>query len=256
MTWLRIGALISAVVFASGLAACAPGRSAGGPNGATGASASPPASASSAAAGDSPSIPAGSPIEPAAELAVECDGTTTDIPSPAVRARADGVHVRFSNTSGKTLDFGIDEAAGLPLLGDSVAPEGAAFVYTLGTGGYRLGCGGPQTAFEVVDPDRQYTPVDLACPTSGTTATSDYGEDARGPKGTVLDIARMELFGLMPGDVVERAGYPASDGDQLVRVVRNGQVVAVIAYADDGHGGWLVGTTRTCPGSRINVGAP
>jgi hypothetical protein len=254
MTWIRIGALISAVVLAFSLAACAPGGNSASPNGSAGASASGPALSADAAG--STSIPAGGPIEPAAELEIRCDGTTTVIPSPAVRARADGVHLRFSNTSGKTLEFGIDEAARLPLVGDSVAPEGAAFVYTLGTAGYRLGCGGPQATFTVVDTDGNYTSVELACPTSGTTGTSDYGEDARGPKGTVLDVARMEIHGLAPGDVVERAGYPASDGDQLVRVVRNGLVLAVIAYADDGHGGWLVGMTRMCPGSRITVGAP
>jgi hypothetical protein len=72
----------------------------------------------------------------------------------------------------------------------------------------------------------------------------------------VLDVARAQLRGLEPADVIERAGYPEAAGDQAVRVVRNGEVIALVGYVADGHGGWLVGATRSCPGSGVGIEAP
>ena len=198
-----------------------------------------------------------SPDDAPAELRVTCDGTATHIAVPRVRTRVDGIHVRFANASGQMLPFGVDDATGLAMFGDSVPVEGGAFVYAIGTGVYRLGCGGPAVAFAVVDPDGIYTSTDLGCGNgSGTTGTVDYAETARGRQGSVVDVARLELRGLRPGDLVEPAGYPAAAGERLVRVVRAGRVVAILAYADDGHGGWLIGTTRTCPGAGITVEGP
>lgn len=191
-----------------------------------------------------------SPVEALSVLQVACDGTRTDVPTPLVRTQPDGIHIHFTNTSGRTLDFSIEDVGG-----DGFPVVGGTFVYTFGPGSYRLTCGGTQTAFAVVDPDRLYAPAELGC-ASGTTGTSDYGAGARGPRGSLLDVARTELRGLQPGDVVEHAGYPQAAGDQLVRVVRQGQVVAVLGYADDGHGGWLIGGTRTCSGSNVTVVSP
>jgi len=198
---------------------------------------------------------AASPVEAPSKLEVACDGTRTDIPTPLVRAQADGIHIHFANTSGHELAFGIEDATGLALLGDSIPVVGGTFVYTFGTGSYRLTCGGTQTAFAVVDPDRLYAPAELGC-ASGTTGMSDYVSGARGPRGSLLDVARTELRGLQSGDVVEHAGYPQAAGDQFVRVVRHGEVVAVLGYADDGHGGWLLGGTRACSGSNITTVLP
>ena len=194
------------------------------------------------------------PNDALAELLVTCDGTATRIPLPRVRARADGIHVRFANTSGQALPFDVDDATGLAMFGDSVPVGGGAFVYTIGTGVYHLGCGGRFATFAVVDPDGIYASTDLGCGNgSGTTGIVDYAESARGIQGSVLDVARLELRGLRAGDLVEPAGYPAAAGERLVRVVRAGRAVAVLGYADDGHGGWLISTTRTCPGAGITV---
>jgi hypothetical protein len=132
------------------------------------------------------------------------------------------------------------------------------YVYPFAPGGYQIDCNGSLTAFAVVDPDRFYTTPQLSCDVqgSGTTGGSDYGEGATGPRGPVLGIARMELRGLEPGDVVEHAGYAAAVDDQLVRVVRDGMVVAVLGYSPDGQGGWLLVSTRTCPGSDITTVIP
>lgn len=199
---------------------------------------------------------AASPVEAPSKLEVACDGTRADIPTPLVRAQADGIHIHFANTSGHELAFGIEDATGLALLGDSNPVVGGTFVYTFGTGNYQLTCGGTTASpFAVVDPDRLYTPSEVGCG-GGTIGTSDYAAGARGPRGSLLDVARTELRGLQSGDVVEHAGYPQAAGDQFVRVVRHGEVVAVLGYADDGHGGWLLGGTRACSGSNITTVLP
>jgi hypothetical protein len=197
-----------------------------------------------------------SPVEAPSKLEVACDGTRADIPTPLVRAQADGIHIHFANTSGHELAFGIEDATGLALLGDSIPVVGGTFVYTFGPGSYQLTCGGTTASpFAVVDPDGLYAASEVGC-AGGTTDSSDFVAGARGPRGSLLDVARTELRGLQPGDVVEHAGYPQAAGDQFVRVVRHGEVVAVLGYADDGHGGWLLGGTRACPGSNITTVLP
>jgi len=191
-----------------------------------------------------------SPVEAPSELEVACDGTRTDIGTPLVSTQPDGIHIHFTNTSGRALDFSIEDVGG-----DGFPVVGGTFVYTFGPGSYRLTCGGTQTAFAVVDPDRLYAPAELGC-ASVTTGTADYVAGARGPRGSLLDVARTEFRGLEPGDVVEHAGYPQAAGNQLVRVVRHGEVVAVLEYTDDGHGGWLISVTRTCSGSNVTVSPP
>jgi flavin-dependent dehydrogenase len=47
---------------------------------------------------------------------------------------------RFANASGQMLPFGVDDATGLAMFGDSVPIGGGTFVFTLGTGVYHLGC--------------------------------------------------------------------------------------------------------------------
>lgn len=194
-----------------------------------------------------------SPVEALSVLQVACDGTRTDVPTPLVRTQPDGIHIHFTNTSGREQTFGIEGAFG----GETIPAVGGTFVYaTFGPGSYQLTCGGTTASpFAVVDPGGLYTASELLCD-SQFSSTSDYGAGARGPRGSLLDVARTELRGLQPGDVVEHAGYPQAAGDQLVRVVRQGQVVAVLGYADDGHGGWLIGGTRTCSGSNVTVVSP
>jgi hypothetical protein len=194
---------------------------------------------------------AASPVQAPSELRVTCDGTRTDIPTPLVKTQADGIHIQVANTSGQVLTFGIDGQFG----GETIPAVGGTYVYTFGTGSYQLTCGGTASTFVVVDPDLLYTPAELLCD-GQSSSTSDYGQGATGPRGSLLDIARMELRGLQPGDVIEHAGYPRSVGGQSVRVVRLGEAVAILGYADDGHGGWLIGGTRTCSGSNITTVSP
>jgi hypothetical protein len=249
-----IGAVISVAILLFVAVACSPAGLAVS----SGDAATATSSAPSADPNDGPAAaPSASPAEPSADLRVVCDGAGTDIPTPFVKTQPDGVHIRFANTSGQPLDFGLDDATGLAMLGDGIPVEGATFIYTIGTGRYQIGCGESRVAFAVIDPDRLYRPTRLDCnDASGTTGTTDYADDARGPRGALLDVAKAELQGLRPGDVVEPAGYPKAADEHLVRVVRSGRVVAVLGYADDGHGGWLISGTRACAGSHVTVEVP
>jgi hypothetical protein len=220
-----------------------------------------PSPSSSASAIASPAqtsaAPARDVVAPAV-LVVACDGIRTDVAIPRVRARPDGVHLRFTNSTGAQLMFSIDDASGLAILGEAIDGAGGETVETFGTGDYAVSCGGPVAPFAVVDPDGVYVPASLSCPVggSGTSGSTDFGQGATGPRGPVLDVARDELRGLKSDDTVEHAGYPRSTGEQLVRVVRAGEVIALLTYAADGNGGWLNIETITCPDSDITVAVP
>jgi hypothetical protein len=193
-----------------------------------------------------------SPVSAVAVLQVDCDGSTVVIPTPRVKAAADGVHVHVTNASTGTIDYGIDDLFGGGF-GDSLPPEGGTFAYAFGPGEYRLSCGAATATFAVVDPDGFYTPATCSDPGSGTIGSWDYAEGATGARGSLIDVAGKQLRGLKPGDVLEHAGYPEAAGAQLVRVVRDGEVLAVLTFTDDGHGGWLISTMRSCSGSDLTI---
>ena len=220
----------------------------------------PSSSASAIASLSQTSTAPASDVVAPAVLVVACDGIRTDVAIPRVRARPDGVHLQFTNSSGGDLAFSIDEAGGLALLGDSVPTAGGEAVETFAIGDYLVTCGGEGAPFTVVDPDHAYVPAQLTCAGdaggSGTSGSTDYGPGATGPHGSPVEVARLELRGLQPNDVVEPAGYPRAAGDQLVRVVRDGQVIAVVAYMADGSGGSLLGGTSSCAGSGITAEQP
>jgi hypothetical protein len=70
-------------------------------------------------------------------------------------------------------------------------------------------------------------------------------KDATAFGGDPVEVIRQHLSGLEYDDAVERAGYPQSD-KPIVRVRRNGDVVAMATFRDDGQGGWRIETLVTC----------
>jgi hypothetical protein len=52
---------------------------------------------------------------------------------------------------------------------------------------------------------------------------------------------------LREGGVVEVAGYPKSRERRIVRVVRDGRVVATVAFTA-GSGGWVEDSSSNCAG--------
>ncbi len=75
----------------------------------------------------------------------------------------------------------------------------------------------------------------------------EYAEYAEGGVGEPRDIVALTSAhlrrDLRPGDLVERAGY-ARPGSRVVRVVRDGRVVATIRYL--GAGGIRLHEEATC----------
>lgn len=200
-------------------------------------------------------LPSPAPSSPvvAAQVGATCDGSLAAIAAPTVQAQVDGVHLLVENTSGQPLDFGIEDGTGLALQGNSVPGASGAYTYDLAPGTYRFACNTSIVPFTVVDPGAHYVSPQLSCatPGSGTTGTTDFAPGARGPAGPVLDVVRQQLRGIEPSDVVELAGYLPANSDRLVRVVRDGQVIAVVGATADGHDGWLIGAPRACPDSGI-----
>ena len=154
--WLSM-AMIGIVI-----AGCSPTGMTVGPQG----SAEPPGPAqpsSSPSSAASRTTPEASPVAVPSELDAACDGTRADIPTPFVRAQADGIHIHVANTSGTALDVQIEDASGATLLGETIPIVGGTFISTFGPGDYRITCGTTGTPFAVVDPDRLFTPSELIC---------------------------------------------------------------------------------------------
>jgi hypothetical protein len=79
---------------------------------------------------------------------------------------------------------------------------------------------------------------------------TDYVSGAKGEVGDPVELSRHHFQGLQAGDVVERAGYPGSAYPK-VRVVRAGQVIALVKYRPDESGGWLRDQVSICDGSGL-----
>jgi hypothetical protein len=75
-----------------------------------------------------------------------------------------------------------------------------------------------------------------------------YAPGARGKKGDLARIVRRGLSDrLREGDAVELAGYLESRDRRIVRVVRDGRVVATVAFTASSSG-WLEDSSSNCAG--------
>jgi hypothetical protein len=216
----------------------------------------------------------GDPVADTATVACSPEGTTLDVVS--VRPRPDGVHLQVENLS--------DEERMLLLYrhgSHEIPPGGTELVTTAPPGQLRVACLAPVepedpddldepgmlvwpypaedewTLLEVVDVDGLWVDDTLACD-HPTGTHPDYPWDLpdasrpEGARGDPVDLARRDLPGeigdlgvVRPGDVLERAGYPEAP-DALVRLVRDGEVVATIRYMPDRGDGWHIGVTEWC----------
>lgn len=172
--------------------------------------------------------------------------------TPSVRPQADGVHLEFVNDTGTDLSFSIFDPSGGGMGAD--APQGtSAHVADLRPGIVSVTCYDastedgsevPRAPLEIVDEDGIWVPTRLDCDAAFTTEAS-YTEDARG-KPDPLEAAQDALDGYSePGDVIEPAGYPQAEQPEY-RLVRDGEVLAVVELFDDGAGGWLVDWLTGC----------
>ncbi len=197
--------------------------------------------------GDSPT-----PVAvPSADVAqVTCDGTSTQVLTPDVAAQSDGVHISVTNTSSSDLSLQFKDVGG------DNAPVGTnEVVWPIAPGPLQLRCMDPNAdagtpggyvQLGVYDPQGFYVPFDLQCATGQAVGgNADYVTGAKGEQGDPVDITKKNATGLLPSDTVEAAGYPQAP-ERIVRVVRDGNVVANFHYVDDGRGGWLRNSYNAC----------
>ena len=141
-------------------------------------------------------------------LTVTCTPTGTEADSLRAAIQQDGLHVHIRNTSGTDRTFDIEGVGG-----DS-APVDGLQVWRLSTGTTRFSCGpagSDPVAVELVDPAGYYVSDAIDC-ASATSANFDHVENADGPKGDLLGVARQQIKGLRIGDQVEPAGYVRQPG--------------------------------------------
>jgi hypothetical protein len=175
------------------------------------------------------------------------------IETPAVKPQPDGVHIEFVNETGKDMGFSIEDPSEGGM-GDN-APQGTSTqVVDLHPGTVSIACydaftadagEAAKTALRIVDEDDVWIPARLTCGQQ-FSGYLDYAADARG-NADPLEAAREGLGGYMqPGDTVEPAGYPEAQTTLLYRMVRAGEVLAIVELEDDGSGGWLPGNVTGC----------
>jgi hypothetical protein len=174
------------------------------------------------------------------------------VETPAVKPQADGVHIQFVNETGKDLAFSIEDPSEGGMGADT--REGTSSqVVDLHPGTVSIACYDAfsedgsevaKTPLEIVDEDGVWIPARLTCAEAFSTH-ADYALDARGDPDP-LEAARGGLDSYMQaGDVVEPAGYPEGE-TPLYRLMRAGEVLAIVDLEDDGAGGWLPSTVTGC----------
>ena len=175
-------------------------------------------------------------------LEVRCDGDTTEILTPVVQARADGVHVVVHNESDERLS--ITWGGG----GDGADPGRSTAVLPIDPGDAEFRCMRSSADAGI---DRGWQPLrvleppgwvssDLGCTDGGVTGHLDYGVDAEGvddPEANASDRA--------DGAEVVPAGYVASEQRTYV-ALDGGDPTMALTYFADGQGGWLLMQTSRC----------
>ena len=194
---------------------------------------------------------------PADVAGFTCDSTGTIAPSSlTVEAQPDGVHVAVTNTADERIAFtvsGGESSIHLVNQGEADPGERGQIVLGLPPGDANVSCvlgsmrgidTSPVADLLVKDPTGSYVPIGMDCPKS-SQASGDPASAVPFP-GDPVEVARQHLSGLEYDDAVERAGYPSGTEKPIVRVVRNGDVVAMATFRGDGEDGWLLETLLTC----------
>jgi hypothetical protein len=195
------------------------------------------------------------PAPEVARVVCEKDGSTALL-TDSVTAQADGVHVEVDNRTG--------EGAQMIGLITDVNDGANSFVTSVPPGRVKVACY-PYSRHEepapegldltIEDPNGYWVDQDLECGpnTMAVSQISDYFGDASGQTGDPVDLTRENLKGLEDDDAVERAGYPES-GDPVVRVVRDGNVIALARFhRPTNRNGWNMGEAEWCDRSGIST---
>jgi hypothetical protein len=197
------------------------------------------------------------PAGPADVAGFTCDSTGTIAPSSlTVQAQPDGVHVAVTNTADERISFtvsGGESSIYFVDQGEADPGERGEIVLGLPPGDAKVSCvlgsmrgidTSPVADLLVEDPTGSYVPIGMDCPK--TSQVSGDAASAVRFRGDPVEVARQHLSGLEFDDAVERAGYPTSSEKPIVRVVRNGDIVAMATFKGDPPNGWFIETLLTC----------
>lgn len=174
------------------------------------------------------------------------------VKTPAVKPRPDGVHIQFVNETGNDQEFSIEDP-GEGGMGADARQGKSTHVVDLHPGRVLIACydGSTEdagevakTSLEVVDEDGVWVPARLTC-RAGFTGQAGYAPDARGDP-TPFEAAQRALDRYVrAGDIVESAGYPDAE-TPVYRLVRAGEVLAIVDLENLGERGWLPSTVTGC----------
>ena len=187
---------------------------------------------------------------------IVCGPEGTRAPTPRVVARPDGVHFVIDNRFDAEVGYAFEEPEGGG--GGDSAPKGeSSRVLDLPPGEIRVGCekrpvdgiGIDYATLKVLKGDSGYKPIELEC--QGGMAYgggAQYAPDAKGSKGDLVGQVRSQFSEeIREDDVVELAGYPELGDSRVVRVVRDGRVVATVHFLGE-PGDWLQDRYKACEG--------
>jgi hypothetical protein len=187
-----------------------------------------------------------------ATAVIVCGSDGAAVETPEAAASRDGVHVEVRNETGAERVVHVQSAGSVQ--GEGFAAGIHTRVWPLPPGSATVTCdetaGDPDlqdgAAFEVVDPEGLWVSTELDCE-EVSTAMPDYEAGTPGIPGEPTDVVRAEnVADLEKSDIVEQAGYPDAEDAPVVRVVRDGRVVATVTLMATEDGGWLVATATTC----------
>jgi hypothetical protein len=112
---------------------------------------------------------------------------------------------------------------------------------------------GPTGSFTVVDPEGVFVNYLLSCPDPTRVNTSPQGMLDAPPAATPEEAIRAQMVGLLPGDVVERAGYTADDSPfPYYRLTRDGQVIGWFMPRHSRDTFYVI-DGRICPGFGLSL---
>lgn len=182
---------------------------------------------------------------------VVCDENGAHLETTSVRPQPDGIHFEIVNETGSERSVAIQNAQGTGT-GMGVPAGTSTQVVDVEPGALTVSCTDPATepgageALEVIDEDGIWVSTRLGC-AEQFSGVVDYIQGASGETSDPLEAAKkaVEGFGLEPDDVFERAGYPDTDTAR-VRMVRDGEPIAVVDLIDDGTGKWLESMVTGC----------
>jgi hypothetical protein len=180
-----------------------------------------------------------------------CDESGVRVETPSIKPQADGVHFEVVNATDGERSLAVESAEGTGV-GMGVPAGTSTQILDVEPGDVTVSCSDPSVepgageSLEVVDEDEVWVSTRLECDEQFSQVV-DYIQGATGETTDPLQAARkaVEGFQLEADDIFERAGYPETETAR-VRMVRDGEPIAIVDLIDDGSGKWLVSMVTGC----------